>query len=56
MERAIVVLAAAVAMHACILGWNAAAHRRSERAALALGSLFWLLVAIFAYSAIRVAV
>jgi hypothetical protein len=56
MERAIVMLAAAIAMHACILGWNAAAHRKSERASLTLGVLFWLLLVIFAYFAMRMVI
>jgi hypothetical protein len=41
-------------MHACILGWNAAAHRKAVVAAYAFGVLFWALVVIFGYFAVRV--
>lgn len=56
MERAVVVLAAAIAMLACILGWNAAAHRKAETMTRSFNVLFWVLVVIFVYFAVRVVV
>ena len=53
---AISLLGAAIAMHACVLGWNAACHRKAERLSLTLGTLFWLLAAIFVYQVVRLAI
>jgi hypothetical protein len=55
-ERAVVVLAAAIAMLACILGWNAAAHRKAVAVTRSFSILFWTLVVVFAYFAVRVAI
>jgi hypothetical protein len=55
-ERAISLLGAAIAMHACVLGWNAASHRKADRVSWALGALFWLLAAIVICQAIRLAI
>ena len=47
---------AAIAMLACILGWNAAAHRQAGTITRYFGILFWTLVVVFAYFAVRVAI
>lgn len=53
MERALALVGTAIAMHACMAGWNSAAHRKSERSCLTLATLFWLLTALFLYETVR---
>jgi ABC-type transporter Mla maintaining outer membrane lipid asymmetry permease subunit MlaE len=46
MTFAIIGVGVAIAMLACIQGWNAAAHRKDERTATAMSVVFYLLIAV----------
>ena len=55
-DSAIFLLGTAIAMHACVKGWNAACHRKADRLALALAALFWLLAAFIVYEGVRIVI
>jgi hypothetical protein len=47
MSAGLAILGVAIAMHACIQGWNAAEHRKSGRVANVMAGLFYAFTAIF---------
>jgi hypothetical protein len=56
-EGPVMMLAAAVAMLACIHGWNAAEHRKAAVASAFFAVLFWALAAFlgfWAYQSTRI--
>jgi uncharacterized membrane protein YozB (DUF420 family) len=47
MSAGLAILGVAIAMHACVQGWNAAEHRKAGRVANVMAVLFYAFTAIF---------
>jgi hypothetical protein len=48
-EGPVMMLAAAVAMLACVHGWNAAEHRKAAVTSAFFAALFWMLAAFLGF-------